>query len=314
MPRDRDNSSELEQLREQLVQLQALVQGTGHAYHIPDPIKQLSEYTGNKKELNAWLQEVDELFEEFKIKGENGAPDSINAHYLRAIKNKLKGEARTVVCANGNPDTLQELKRILRDNFGDQRDFVTNLNQLFHIRKGDKSNSKYFNEIKELNTKLKSNLQLHPLSTTELLEILTVTKFLDGISEPLASIIRNSKPKSLDDAYQSVVINQNAETRKPIQKQTYSNKFTPYKSQNAQTSGSRPPQASASQPNTFHKYKKPFHAKPRAETNNTEENEVLNEAEQREEVEEDVVSDVSDSDVECDELNFQKVRKRGPPI
>lgn len=293
MPRE----NEIEQLKQQLQDLQAIIQGSERAYHIPDPIKQLSEYSGNKKELNAWLQEIDELYEEFKIKGQRGAPDTFNAHYLRAIKNKLKGEARTVVCANGNPETFEKLKEILRENFGDQRDFTTNLNQLFHLRKGERSNHKYYSEIKELNTRLKANLQMHPLNSAQLLEIITVTKFLDGINEPLASIIRNSKPSTLEDAYQAVIINQNAEVRKPVYKPK-----PPFGQNTSAQNSERKVKSYDTRPN----YKpKTFQPRPKVETNNTEENDIRQE-------EDPEVSDTYDSEVEIDDLNFHRAEEQGP--
>lgn len=294
------DDDDLEQLRLQIAQLQSIIQGTANVYHIPDPIKQLSEYSGSKRELNAWLQDVDELYEEFKVEGKNGAPDTFNTHYFRAIKNKLKGDARSIVCANGNPNTIPGLKRVLREHFGDQRDFVTNLNFLFHIRKGDRSHNTFYNDIKELNTKLKSNLQLHPMTAREMLEVLTVTKFLDGISEPLASIIRNSKPKTLEDAYQAVVINKNAEVRKPPQKQKI-----PFR---------KPETGHASKLDRSYKSKQQqrkisSHAphKSRGEVNH-------NEVEDEEEEEEEEVElsaeerEKEESSSECDDVNFQEAR------
>lgn len=313
------NAGEIEQLKQQIAQLQNLIVSSGNVYHIPEPIRLLSEYSGCKKELNAFLQEVDDLYNEFKIKGENGAPDSFNALYFRAIKNKLRGEARTVVCAHGNPSTIPDLKRILLENFGDQRDFATNLNTLFHLRKGERSNTKYYSDIKELNTKLKSNLQLNPLSAQDLLEILTITKFTDGISEPLASIIRNSRPKTLEDAYQAVIINQNAEVRKPLPRQITANTFSatkPHKStwQKPNTSTwQKPGTSTANNMHNSHKHKKPdashmpmrqpLQQKHRAENNNTEEAHSAEEEEIEEESEEEV--NVHDSDM----LNFQITRR-----
>lgn len=293
MPETRSGErTEIEQLRQEIAELQSLLMDRGDVFRIPDPIKQLSEFSGNKKELNAWLAEVSELYDEFKVKGERGQPDTFSAHYFRAIKNKLKGEARAVVCAHGNPSTITQLQNILRENFGDKRDLATNLHSLFHIRKGDRSSQKFYTDIKELNTRLRSNLQLHPVSTTQLLEIITITKFLDGVGEPLASIIRNSKPKTLEDAFQGVVINQNAEARRPA--------FKP-------KPHITPPANTASSANKFVTkpsatvYRRPF--KPRAEANNTEETEPAEEDVEEEEEEEEEIEVGSD----CDELNFHQV-------
>lgn len=291
----RDNNSEIEQLKLQIAELTNIISGNANAYSVPDPIKQLSEFNGNKKELTIWLDEVDQLYDTFKIKGQNGGPDTMNAYYVQAIKNKIKGEARVTLCANGNPTSIPEIKRVLLQHYGDQRDIATNLNLLFNIRKGDKTHNKFYMEIKELETRIKSNLQLNPLSTIELLEKITITKYLDNIQEPLASIIRTTNPSNLEDAYQYVTLNQNAERRKPVYKQK---------------TFSAPQQTSASSASA-NKFRKPdaasqrrsFHQRPRIETNNTEEVDLVeDEYVEEEEVEEEAIELVED------DLNFQQVR------
>lgn len=233
MPETR--ASEIEALRAELEQLRALMAGrSNNIYSIPDPIKNLSEFSGQRSELSSWLREVSELYEMFKIKGEAGQPDSLSSVYVRAIKNKIKGNARAILCANNDPDTIEEIKNILIEQYGDQRDFPTNISGLFQIRKGDKNHLRFFNEIKELNTRLKANLTNHPLSGKQIIDVLTVTRYLDNIGEPLASIIRLSKPKTLEEAYHSVCINQNAEYRTRPAK-------TPYKSNFTSNGDSKPP-------------------------------------------------------------------------
>lgn len=206
-------ADEIEHLKDQIAQLMEIVRGSTSIFQVPDPIKQLSEFSGNKKELVIWLDEVDQLYDSFKIKGLDGEPDSMNAYYVQAIKNKVKGEARQTLCVNGNPNTIPEIKRVLMQHYGDQRDIATNLNLLFNIKKGEKSHLKFYHDIREMEMKLKSNLQINPLSSTQLLEKIVITKYLDNISEPLASIIRSAKPKTLEEAFQAVSLNQNAEIR-----------------------------------------------------------------------------------------------------
>lgn len=209
---------EIEQLKQQIAELTNLVRGNSNTYQVPDPIKQLSEFSGNKNELTMWLDEVDQLYNTFKVKGQNGAPDSMNAYYIQAIKNKIKGDARQILCVNGNPATIPDIKKVLLQHYGDQRDIATNINMLFNTRKGDKTHQRFYNEIKDLESRIKSNLQLNPLSSTELLEKIVITKYLDNIQEPLASIIRSTNPSNLEEAFHSVTINQNAETRRPFHK------------------------------------------------------------------------------------------------
>lgn len=311
MPETRQ--SEIEQLKAQLdelkLQLQRQTQGNQvNPFVIPDPIKNMSEFSGNRRELSAWLEELDEIYDDYVIKGHNGAPDTFDGHYIRAIKNKIRGEARTILCANGNPKTIAGIKAILLENYGDQKDLTTNLSLLFHLKKGDKTNIRFFNEIKEINTKLKSNLQTKPLSVNELLDIITISKYLDNIAEPLASIIRQSNPSTLETAYQAVCVNQNAETRnKPVRydknQRSFSNFTKPGNSNNG--SSSHPPKPYYRPPieRTTDK-KTPTHRKMKVEANVNELGETASEHSE-EEIEEVVSSD------ECDELNFQRVRVIG---
>ncbi|XP_055622395.1 uncharacterized protein LOC129765963 [Toxorhynchites rutilus septentrionalis] len=266
MPSNR--SSEIEQLQATVAELQEMLLSSGRQfdnYRLPDPIRNMSEFTGIKKELPAWLEELEEIYQMYLVKGEHNAPDTIPSHYMRAIKNKIKGDARTVLCANGNPNTIPGIKRVLSEIYGDQKDLATNLSHLFHMKRGDRNNHKFYTDVKELSTKIKMNLSLNPLQTNDLIEILIVTKYLDNIGEPLASIIRQSKPTTLEDAYQSVCINQNAEVRNrpsyskfPRQKDNYKDK----PNSNGETK-SNPPR--------FKPAAKPFH-KNKAEVHNNEVN------------------------------------------
>lgn len=291
---------EIEQLRQQIAQLTSIITCTGSAYKVPEPINLLPEYSGNGNELGAWLNEVDDLYAEFVVKGEGDQPDTFSDYYFKAIRRKVTGRARSLLCTNGgNPKTIPQLKNAMLRLFGDSKDLTTNLNSLFHFKKGEKSIQKHYNEMKELNSKLRSNLQLHPLSTEELIDLITVTKYLDGISEPLASIIRNSKPATLEDAYQAVVVNQNAEARKPTRP-----KFQPKSSWSAgKTGGESSKDAPDKKPDTkpaFGKFKKPF-SRPRGEVNNNEE------VEENDDEEEDEESATSSEECELN-LNFQRAQ------
>lgn len=253
---------ELQQLRATVAQMQMQISNPMDLHRIPDPIKDLSEFTGNKIELNAWLEELSEIYNLYKIKGENGNPDTMNAIYIRAIKNKIKGDARTTLCVNGNPNTIPSIIKVLKDNYGDQRDFATNLSVLFQIKKGERNHPRYFSEVRELNTKLKINLQTNPMSPEEIVELISVTRYLDNIDEPLASIIRSRQPKTLEDAYHFVSISRNADTRNKQFKKFHSNKpatDTPHKftPQTSQTNNKKP-------------WQNPFKARPQVEANTNE--------------------------------------------
>lgn len=312
MPETR--SAEIEQLKKQIADLTDLVRGSTNLFHVPDPIKQLSEFTGNKKELTIWLDEVDQLYNTFAIKGDDDEPDTMNAYYVQAIKNKIKGEARITLCANGNPNTIPEIKKVLLQHYGDRRDIATNLNLLFNIKKGDKSHLKFYNETKELETRIKSNLQVNPLTSVQLLEKIIITKYLDNINEPLASIIRSANPNSMEEAFQLVTLNQNAEIRKPSAKPNlpyFKNNINNSRTPNEAKQNAGPSQQKNKQ--SFKPANSRPKFKPEVNTN------VVKSDDESDDEYVDVDDDNDDIELDAtqpepDELNFQTVRLRNKPI
>lgn len=299
MPETR--ASEMEALRAEIEQLKALMTiGNSSKFCIPDPIKNLSEFSGNKKELSSWLREVDELYDMFKIKGANGQPDSLSSMYLRAIKNKVQGDARAILCANGDPDTIYGIKQILIEQYGDHRDFATNVSSLFNLRRGDKSHFRFYNDCKDINTRLKANLLSNPLSVRQIIDVLSVTRYLDNIGEPLASIIRQSKPNTLEEAYEAVSINQNAEIRtKPIKFHSQSRPHNDPKSSGSYNNNNGKTNPNASK---FVYKKQVQQHKPRAEYN-TNEIDVANEYDDDND-DDDNDDNVTNSEVHSDDSNF----------
>lgn len=88
------------------------------------------------------------------------------------------------------------------------------------MRKGDRTHARFYNEIKETNTRLKANQQSKSLTGLEIIEITTVAQYLDNIQEPPSSIIRNSKPRNLEEAYQVVLLQSNISQPNPRKQST----------------------------------------------------------------------------------------------
>lgn len=99
--RARDDPFEMDDLRSELAELrtQMAIRNShgGDLFKLPDPFKFLSEFTGNKKELSAWLEEVNDLYNDFKVKTQNGGY-SLSSLYIRAIKNKLNKSSHIIMC------------------------------------------------------------------------------------------------------------------------------------------------------------------------------------------------------------------------
>lgn len=60
-----------------------MVRGNSNTYQVGTRPNQtvVGTVSGQKKALTIWLDEVDQLYETFKIKGHDGGPDTKNAYY-----------------------------------------------------------------------------------------------------------------------------------------------------------------------------------------------------------------------------------------
>lgn len=59
----------------------------------------MSEFTGNRRELSEWLEELDEIYDDYVIKGQNGAPDTFDGHYILPLRRPLQKRAVSATIA-----------------------------------------------------------------------------------------------------------------------------------------------------------------------------------------------------------------------
>lgn len=187
-------------------------------YKTPDPIKNLPTFSGDKRETLAFIQEVEETLELF----ESSKGEPIYAHIIRAVKGKINGEAKAIVIAAGNPTNWDDIKEVLLNSYGDKRDLTSHIQSLFYTTIGKNSLTEYYNKIKRIDTAVKSTAN----STQEFLgatrqinafvELISTTRFIDGLDEKLSMIIRSHKPKSLEEAFSYATQYSNASHRQKI--------------------------------------------------------------------------------------------------
>lgn len=90
-------------------------------FRIPDPIKSLPSFDGNRKQLSTWLTTTEETLNLCKdrVTGE------VFKMYLTAVINKIEGKARDILCLAGSINDFESLKEILFDAFGDRQELST---------------------------------------------------------------------------------------------------------------------------------------------------------------------------------------------
>lgn len=189
-------------------------------FYIPDQIKIIPQFSGNRKEALAWIEDTQEAidqFEEYELEPEY-------KQIIRVIKSKIVGEAREVLIAPGNPSEWIEIKEILLNAFGDKRDITSHIQSLFYVRQGKKTLQEYFQKVKAIDTAIKTTaaqMEDYKRSTeavNKLISLMTLTRYIDGLNgENLAMYVRSYRPKSLEEAHEITIAHSNASFRQKIE-------------------------------------------------------------------------------------------------
>lgn len=188
----------------------------------PDPIKNIPNFSGNRKETLAWIEDTEqtlELFEDY----EDDLPTY--RQIIRVIKSKIVGEAREVLIASGNPKEWDEIKEVLLNSFGDKRDITSHIQSLFYIRQGKHSLNEYYHKMKSIDTAIKTTaaqMKDYKSSTeavNKLISLMTLTRYIDGLNgEQLSMYVRSYRPKSLEEAHDISMQHSNASFRQRLEK------------------------------------------------------------------------------------------------
>lgn len=201
------------------------VNGQPDIFRIPDPIKIIPTFDGNKKQLSAWLSTAERTLNLFRTRV---SVDVFNI-YEQSVINKIEGKARDTVCVNGNPSTFTEVADILRSIYGDKNDMATYQTQLWTLKMED-SIHLYYRRTKEIVQNMKSlakdkTLYLnHWDAINEFLDQESLAAFINGLSKPYFGYAQASKPEDLESAYAFLCKFKNAELTK---KQTTPNSQKP---------------------------------------------------------------------------------------
>lgn len=174
----------------------------GDPFRIPDAIKILPTFNGNKKQLNWWLETAEKTLKNF----ETLVPPNIFQIYLTAVSNKIEGYAKDVLCTNGNPTTFDEIKQILISALGDKQDLSTYNCQLWH-NKMDGSVSKHYQRTKQLVHNIKSlarqneKYNAHWDAVNEFIDEYSLAAYVSGLQKPYFGYVQAAEPKNIETAY-----------------------------------------------------------------------------------------------------------------
>lgn len=185
----------------------------------------IPEYDGDQATLNDFIEVCD-----FVI-------DSIQENQLNAIifiiKSKLIGKAKRFISSRNLHD-WDEIKELLINHYGDCRDTEGLLRDLTStFQKANETPRAFVQRIEDLLTKIRSSVALDDSLNVQDKEILNKSHekialkiFLSGLNDQFGSIIRAQKPKTLDEAEQYIIEEENIAYLKDFRisnKQKFSN-------------------------------------------------------------------------------------------
>lgn len=171
---------------------------------IPDPIKSLPNYDGNKKQLNSWLSTAEKTLATFKPLVSN----DVFTIYEQAVLNKLEGRAKDAICMACDINSFEEAKEILINTLGDKFELSTYKAQLWKNRQGaEMSVHKYYQTTKLIVQNIKTLAKQDPTYATSWVAISkfidedALAAFITGLNENYFGFAQAAKPESLEDAY-----------------------------------------------------------------------------------------------------------------
>lgn len=174
------------------------------AAKVPESIKLLPEYSGNKSTLSSWLVSAQAIVDEYEpLHG-----DAIWARWLGNIRQKIVGQAHDALSLRGVNRNWLEIKAALIEYFGDRRDLSTLQQEAANLQQGDKAIETFYREALELQVKITEKIHLtqayngHAQYVAHYACDAVKNSFIDGLNPPYSAFTRNANPESLANAFQ----------------------------------------------------------------------------------------------------------------
>lgn len=181
---------------------------------IPDPIKFVPSYDGNKKTLNNWIHSAETALNLYR--NDPRVTPEVFSVYEQTLVNKIEGKARETVCVNSNNISFNEAKTLLLTIYGDKNDIATYQTQLWGL-KMDESLHNYYKKSKEIMQCIKNIARAKTLyrdhweAINDFIDNECLTGFINGLRKPYFNYAQTAQPENLESAYAFCCKFQNAE-------------------------------------------------------------------------------------------------------
>lgn len=210
-----------------------------NSLRIPDAIKDLPKYDGNPRLLHEFITNVEEIL--LHIRGADNTPQGLI--FLRAIRNKIDGQANEVLNTYGTSLNWNEIKSNLITHYSDKRTETSLIRDLHSLRQYGKPVEKFYSEVMEIQSILTTNVSIHEtdlnviIAKRDLFTKMCLNSFLTGLREPLGSTVRAMRPESLAVALDYCIREQNIYYSRT---DTYKPKFSKFKPYSRHEAYSKP--------------------------------------------------------------------------
>nr|XP_023027954.1 uncharacterized protein LOC111515995 [Leptinotarsa decemlineata] len=225
------------------------------------------EFDGNPNDLNRYLAVCDSIINTFYNVAE---PTSFqNVYLLNCLISKLSGNAK-VVANIQNVSNWRELKDTLTRNFADQRDETCLNRDMVMLRQSpNEKPQQFYDRCLNILNLLCNYIDVHEITQEskrckrDLYSNLALKTFLSGLKEPLGTTIRCMQPKSLSEALQFVLQEDNVHYFQNFSnKNTFRPNFQPSRTPIQIRQPNSSPVNNYSTPNNFFRQQNQFPSQP----------------------------------------------------
>lgn len=182
-----------------------------NSLRIPDAIKDLPKFDGNPRLLHEFINNVEEIL--LHIRGADGTP--YGQILLRAVRNKITGEANEILNMYGTALHWDDIKGNLILHYSDKRTETSLIRDLHGLRQDNRTVEAFYSQVMEIQSALCNNILIHEndqnviRAKKELFAEMCLNSFLTNLREPLGASIRAMRPESLATALSFCIKEQN---------------------------------------------------------------------------------------------------------
>jgi hypothetical protein len=185
---------------------QRAVQNFLNLSKVPDGIKFISTYDGDPKTLHQWISTMENVFA--PMHGIQELEPYLPG-WLQIVRNKIIGPANDALIARNLPLTIRNIKTVLVEYFGDQRDIASLAQAIPYLRQKNKTVTEFYHECNQLTADINSKLNFtnefvgHVPAVMQFVNIMIRNAYVDGLNGDARKHVRSYRPDTLVEAFRA---------------------------------------------------------------------------------------------------------------